>query len=271
MIAFRSCEVHDGYLRSLLRVSRPDGSRLRVVRAFPAIGTPECVYGKADWSWDGRRLLGEGPFLETMTPRGRLVRQLHLPFESSSWAPGRGGVTTTRATSRPHAIWQHRLDGGRPRRVTPRWPDVGWHECSRDGRTLAYERLVSQRGIAEIRLVDRGRRRDRRLVAGRLPRWSPNGRRIAYQQDNDVWTARRDGRGRRRLIDNDPDGAVAGWHDWSPDGRWLVSRGVAPQGDPFDPQLQLRFVRSDGRRERRLTLPAQVEYATPLSWQPRRP
>lgn len=124
-------------------------------------------------------------------------------------------------------------------------------------------------GRAEIRLVDRGRRRDRRLVGGRLPRWSPNGRRIAYQHANDVWTVRRDGRGRRRLVDNDPDGATAGWHDWSPDGRWLVSRGVAPNGDPFDPQLQLRFVRADGKRERRLTLPAQVEYASPLSWQPR--
>ena len=81
---------------------------------------------------------------------------------------------------------------------------------------------------------------------------------------------RRDGLGRRRLVDNDPDSGTAGWHDWSPDGRWIVSLGSAPSGDPFDPLLQLRFVRIDGRRERRLTLPAQVEYAYPLSWQPAR-
>jgi len=50
-------------------------------------------------------------------------------------------------------------------------------------------------------------------VVGGLPRWSPDGRRIAYLHDNDVWTVRRDGRDRRRLIDNDPSGASAGWHD----------------------------------------------------------
>lgn len=238
--------------------------------SFPPLGGPlECVYGKADWSWDGRRLLVEGPFLEIVTPRGRRLRQLQIPYERSAWAPGGRGVTTARGTPGADAIWEHRLDGRRRARVTPRWPDVGWHEWSPDGRTLAYERIDTEKDVAEIRLVDRGRRRDRRLVAGRLPRWSPNGRRIAYQHANDVWTVRRDGRGRRRLVDNDPEGATAGWHDWSPDGRGLVSRGAAPNGDPFDPQLQLRFVRTDGRRERRLTLPAQVEYASPLSWQPR--
>jgi hypothetical protein len=84
-------------------------------------------------------------------------------------------------------------------------------------------------------------------------------------------SVRRDGHGRRRLVDNDPQGGFAGWHDWSPDGRWLVTRGVAPGDDPFDPRLQLRFVRADGRRVRRLTLPPQVEFAYPLSWQPLRP
>ena len=79
---------------------------------------------------------------------------------------------------------------------------------------------------------------------------------------------RRDGRDRRRLIDNDPDGASAGWHDWSPDGRWVVARASAESSDPFDPILQLRFVRIDGHREHRSSLPGQVEYAYPLTWQP---
>jgi hypothetical protein len=65
---------------------------------------------------------------------------------------------------------EYRLDGRRRGRVTRRWPTVGWNEWSPDGRTLAYERIDTERGIEEIRLVDRGRRRDRRLVAGHLPR-----------------------------------------------------------------------------------------------------
>jgi len=50
----------------------------------------------------------------------------------------------------------------------------------------------------------------------------------------------------------------------------VVSRASAESNDPFDPLLQLQFVRIDGRREHRLTLPGQVEYAYPLSWQPAR-
>ena len=267
LIAFRSCEGE----RSLLRVIGPDGSQSRVIRAYPEFKGPvDCPWGKAEWSWDGRRLLAEGPFLEVLNPRGRVLRRVEIPHDDTSWTPDRRGVTTTSGAPGRQAIKEFGLDGKTRGRITPYWSYVGWHEWSRDGRTLAYERVDVERNIAEIRLVDRGRRRDRRLVAGGLPRWSPDGRRIGYQLGNDVWTVRRDGRDRRRLVDNDPGGASAGWHDWSPDGRWIVSRASAASTDPFDPLLQLRFVRTDGRRERRLTLPGQVEYAYPLAWQPAR-
>jgi hypothetical protein len=272
LIAFRSCEPYgSSFDRSVIRVVRPDGSGMRVVRDYPPVlGPVECPYGKSDWSWDGRRLLVGGPSLEILSPRGRVLRTLRFPFDEASWAPGRRGLTMVRAESDREAVWDYRFDGSLRRRVTRHWPDIGRHEWSPDGRTLAYDRVGVVRPVVDIRLVGEGRRHDRRLVAGSLPRWSPDGRKIAFLKANDVWTVRRDGSGRRRLIDNDPDGAAAGWHDWSPDGRWVVSGGVAPGGDPYDPRLQLVFVRSDGRREHRLTLPAEVEEAYPLSWQPRR-
>lgn len=271
LIAFRSCEPYgSSFDRSVVRVVRPDGSGMRVVRDFPPVlGPVECPYGKADWSWDGRRLLVGGPFLEIVTPRGRVLRTLQFPFDEPTWAPGRRGVTMVRAQSDRDSVWDYRFDGRLRRRVTRHWPNIGRHEWSPDGRTLAYERVGVVRPVVDIRLVDAGRRRDRLLVAGSLPRWSPDGRRLAYLRANDVWAVRRDGSDRRRLIDNGRDPA-AGWHDWSPDGRWVVSGGIAPGGDPYDPRLQLVFARIDGRRERRLTLPAEIEGAYPLSWQPRR-
>src|SRR3712207_4079532 len=56
----------------------------------------------------------------------------------------------------------------------------------------------------------------RRLTEGRghaRPRWSPDGRRLAYLRHGNLWTMRADGTGKRQLTTRPAGGA-----SWSPDG-----------------------------------------------------
>jgi TolB protein len=52
------------------------------------------------------------------------------------------------------------------------------------------------------------------------PRWSPDGKRIAYLTANTLWVVNADGSGKRRLAP-----AAVGAASWSPDGRWLAFPG----------------------------------------------
>ena len=80
----------------------------------------------------------------------------------------------------------------------------------------------------------------RRLVRGHTPRWSPDGRTIAYLSGGDVrLVAARTGRRIRSL------GPGAGAIDWSPDSRNLV----------FGHGYDVRIVSADGHRRRRLPWP----------------
>jgi dipeptidyl aminopeptidase/acylaminoacyl peptidase len=64
---------------------------------------------------------------------------------------------------------------------------------------------------------------DRRSV---VPRWSPDGRWVAFMRDQDgdekmqLWLVDRDGVRERRLTDDD--GVTHRHHAWSPDGRWVA-------------------------------------------------
>lgn len=59
------------------------------------------------------------------------------------------------------------------------------------------------------------------LTRGDGPRWSPNGRRIAYTHGRAIWIMRADGSNKHRVLDR------AFLPSWSPDGRkLLVTRGA---------------------------------------------
>jgi hypothetical protein len=73
--------------------------------------------------------------------------------------------------------------------------------------------------------------------AGHSPAWSPDGKRLAYVREAELWVADADGSHRTRLSDH----ATAA--DWSPDGRRLV----------VERDWTLIVLRADGTVERRLT------------------
>jgi dipeptidyl aminopeptidase/acylaminoacyl peptidase len=87
---------------------------------------------------------------------------------------------------------------------------------------VAYVRngdIYVSKGTAEKRLTTGGGRS--------RPRWSPDGKRIAYLTGAQLWTMNADGSGPRRLTTR----AAAG-PSWSPDGRWIAFASLSCSGGP---------------------------------------
>jgi Tol biopolymer transport system component len=71
---------------------------------------------------------------------------------------------------------------------------------------------------------------ERRLTTGgghSRPRWSPDGRRIAYLTGTQLWTMNADGTAAKRLTTR----AAAG-PSWSPDGKWIAFASLSCTGGP---------------------------------------
>jgi Tol biopolymer transport system component len=102
---------------------------------------------------------------------------------------------------------------------------VGGLRWSPDGRLLAgtwervvagerrYDVIITQADGSEPRLLGRG------LVSGE-PSFSPDGARIAYSQDGDIWTIGLDNTGATALTDTEA--VFEESPDWSPDGSQIV-------------------------------------------------
>jgi Tol biopolymer transport system component len=106
-----------------------------------------------------------------------------------------------------------RAASGATRRVARGAGYDGAPAWSADGRRLAY---VSD-GVLVVVSGGRSRRLGLGLPAGE-PSWSPDGTRLAFTSGGDVFTVRRDGRGRRRVTSDGGNAAPA----WSPDGTALA-------------------------------------------------
>jgi Tol biopolymer transport system component len=87
---------------------------------------------------------------------------------------------------------------------------------------VAYVRggnVYVSRGAAEVRLTrDGGYSR---------PRWSPDGRQIAFLRGGQLWTMKADGTAKRRLTTR-----AASGPSWSPDGRFLAFASLSCSGGP---------------------------------------
>ncbi|NMO51314.1 hypothetical protein HH310_08945 [Actinoplanes sp. TBRC 11911] len=87
---------------------------------------------------------------------------------------------------------------------------------------IAYVRggdLYVSKGAAETRLTKGG--------GFARPRWSPDGKQLAYLKAGQLWVMRADGTGQRRLTDRSAAGP-----SWSPDGKWIAFASLSCTGGP---------------------------------------
>jgi Tol biopolymer transport system component len=92
--------------------------------------------------------------------------------------------------------------------------------------------------IANIYLADADGTISGRLTRGERPSWSPDGRRLVFQRDWDVWAIDADGSNERQL-------AGGTWPVWSPDGARIA----------FVADRAIRVMNADGSGARKLMTP----------------
>ncbi len=104
---------------------------------------------------------------------------------------------------------------------------VGDPQLSPDGRTVAFTvgvvNKADNRVLTHIYTIRIDGTNQRQITSGdssnSSPRWSPNGRRIAYTTGGDIWTMEPDGDDRKRVTNIS---TGAGNPVWSPDGKWIA-------------------------------------------------
>jgi TolB protein len=266
-IAFGATSTGTG---GVIETVDPAGAVLRVLTSPPSNPSPAFDHDWAPaWSPDGKRLA----FVRDWRDGGSAYPSLNLLDTSTGATESVSRYVAANPTwSRTGLLGYQLYDtgdaagfvAGSRTFISP--PDVEWWgpSWSRDGSRFAFEADNSTANTVTVYIVDRQRHR-RRLVAGSDPKWSPDGRWIAYVvpsgQRVDVISP--DGKRHRRLLGVDsstsaetsvvwsPDSArfvfgttvvtlatgktrdvpvdassgTSGDPGWSPDGRWLVYGG----------------------------------------------
>lgn len=121
-------------------------------------------------------------------------------------------------------------------------------DVSPDGRTIIFDML------GDLYTLPIGGGKATRLTSGMawdcMPRWSPDGRTIAFVSDRDgsdnLWIVNADGTGARRLtkeVDNALSSPV-----WTPDGQYLIARrfGPYPSAENYLTNVPLWIFHKDG-------------------------
>jgi dipeptidyl aminopeptidase/acylaminoacyl peptidase len=96
-------------------------------------------------------------------------------------------------------------------------------QLSPDGRTVAFTLgtvdKAANRVVNQIHTVGVDGTRQRQITPGSTPRWSPDGKRIAYITGGQIWTMDADGSDKRQVTRIS---TGAGTPVWSRDGRWIA-------------------------------------------------
>ena len=141
-----------------------------------------------------------------------------------SWSPDSSSIAFSREGERwTQSLWAVDTASGKLSRLTdcqacadvgPTWVPSGqliaFNRTDREGSSLD---TVRADGSQLTKITDSDR-------AGN-PQWSPDGRQIAFDDDNDIFIANADGSDQRRLLDGEPVNGP-GVPSWSPDGSKLA-------------------------------------------------
>ena len=128
-------------------------------------------------------------------------------------------------------------DGMRPLELADylSWEDVRSPQISPDGKSVVYERrfvdAMKDRWNTELWLVGADGSRNRFLTEGGSPRWSPDGTRVAFLRDGQIFVRWMDAEGAESQVtrlDSPPSQLV-----WAPDSGSIAFRAVVDPGpDP---------------------------------------
>ena len=272
--------------RATFTTLRADGTRRRVIRTFaPVPPQDRCLANTARWSADGELLLythGGGVFLADA--RGRDIRAVLPDYaHAGGWAPDGRRIVAPISRGFSQDAWALAVvAAGRTHRVPVSYrvrERTGWYRDVFDpawrptGRYVAFSRvdldavLVPEPRFRVCR-VDLLRRRERCLARGMRPEYSPDGSRIAFLRDGEVWTMRGDGSRQRRLTRlHERRGRPAPVNAaWSPDGRLIA---YVARESAWEATGELRVVGADGRGDRRIASGDRLGRLGTVDWQPR--
>jgi Tol biopolymer transport system component len=193
-------EIRDRSAKLLRRVVLPDGS-----------WSPR-------WSPDGRRIafstgdLQDGGDIYVIDASGQGLRNLtrgHGVNRLGAWSPDGRRLLISRAPTAngSHALWFLNSDGSGTRRLRLKLADADPEvaDLSRDGKTIAFAQGTGASGIFTVS-VDGSSLRRRSRSGDWNPRWSADGKHIAFDRGDDpptdVWVMNADGSRPRQLTNS---------------------------------------------------------------------
>jgi Tol biopolymer transport system component len=215
----------------------------------------------------------------TMQPDGTKIRQdTYSPASDSdpAWSPDGTKIALSRSgPSGGSEIWVKSVNGGKSIQLTRNngAPDYGptW---SPDGTKIAFTRsrtTSSNHNAGTHILITNadGSGRRLRLTSGpenyEYPNWSPDGTKIAFVRDYDIWVMNADGSAERNLTNTAYEVYGEGrerFPDWSPDGTKIVFEAYR------DGNNDLYTVDLDGSTQENLTNTPGMDESEPV-WSPK--